>query len=531
MAYYRDLRQHLKALEERGKLFRIKSEINKDTELNPLVRWQFRGLNPEERKVFLFENVVDARGKRYSIPVLVGAHAASREVYAIGMMCEPQEITEKWRKARDNPIKPKLVASGPVQEEIHIGDKLLEHGGMDEFPVPISTPGFDNAPYLSAANWVTKDPETGITNVGNYRGMIKSQTRIGCSAGNPTQHVLLHWNKCKAKGIPLQAACVIGPPPNVAYCSVIPLPYGVDEHTVAGGIAGEPVELVRCKTVDIEVPATAEIVLEGEMPTDYMEREAPFGEFAGYMGYPMNSPYFNVKCITHRKNPIFNTFISQFPPSESTQIRQPAVESNYLYFLKHDCNLPGVVDVAFHEDSGSNHFIVVVVNKTHPGEAWQALYGLAGFNSSIGKIMIAVDGDIDPRDSDSINWALCYRLQPHNDTRVLPGRIGTLDPSVAPATASEAERRYPAPAGASVLLMDATRKWDYFPISLPKQEFMERAREIWEREGLPKLKPKKPWFGTSTALWTKEFEEESSLAVQGRHYETGEKLAKQRTKM
>jgi 4-hydroxy-3-polyprenylbenzoate decarboxylase len=475
--------------------------------------------------------VVDGRGKRYGIPVLVGAHASSRDIYAIGMMCKPQEIVDKWEQARANPIKPKLVDNGPVQEEVHTGDQLMEHGGMDEFPVPITTPGFDNAPYLTAGNWVTKDPETGIANVGNYRGMIKSNTRIGCCAGNPTQHFLLHWHKCKAKGIPLQAACVIGPPPSVGYCSVIPLPYGVDEHTVAGGIGGEPLELVRCKTVDIEVPATAEIVIEGEMPTDSMEREAPFGEFPGYMGLPMTNPYFNIKCITHRKNPIFNTFISQFPPSEASKIRGVAIESNYYLFLKHDCNLPGVVDVAVHETSGAWHYIVIVVNKTHPGEAWQALYGLAGHNSSVGKIMIAVDDDIDPRDPDSVNWTLCFRMQPHNDTRVLPGRVGTLDPSTAPATASEAERQYPSPSGASMLLMEATKKWDYFPISLPKQEFMERAREIWEREGLPKLKPKKPWFGTQTALWTEEFEEESRLALLGRYHETGDKLAKQRIKM
>ena len=169
MAYYKDLRGLIKALEANNKLVRIKREINKDTELMPLVRWQFRGLPEVDRKAFLFENVVDVSGRRYNLPVLVASHAASREVYAIGMMCKPEEIAEKWVEARRHPIKPRIIDNGPVHEEIHLGDNLLEHDGLEEFPVPISTPGFDNAPYLTAANWITKDPETGIRNIGNYR--------------------------------------------------------------------------------------------------------------------------------------------------------------------------------------------------------------------------------------------------------------------------------------------------------------------------------------------------------------------------
>src|SRR3989304_5228537 len=118
MNYYRDLREHITALEERGKLIRIKREINKDTELMPLVRCQFRGLPEKDRKAFLFENVVDAKGKKYAIPVLVASHAASREVYAIGMKCQPDKISEIWAQARSNPVEPRIVPSGPVHQEI-----------------------------------------------------------------------------------------------------------------------------------------------------------------------------------------------------------------------------------------------------------------------------------------------------------------------------------------------------------------------------------------------------------------------------
>ncbi|GAI28631.1 unnamed protein product, partial [marine sediment metagenome] len=129
MAYYKDLREFTKALEANNKLVRIKREIDKDTELMPLVRWQFRGLPEVERKAFLFENVVDVNGRRYNIPVLVASHAASREVYAIGLMCKPEEIVEKWAEAQHHPIEPRIIDNGPVHEEIHLGDKLLEHDG------------------------------------------------------------------------------------------------------------------------------------------------------------------------------------------------------------------------------------------------------------------------------------------------------------------------------------------------------------------------------------------------------------------
>src|ERR687897_1097675 len=149
--YYRDFRDHLSELESREKLIRIGRRIDKDTELMPLVRWQFRGLEEEQRKAFLFENVVDAKGKQYSMPVTVGTLAATTEIYAIGLMCHPEEIHERWARAQLNPIEPAVVESGPAQEVIWQEKDLLAGHGLDMIPVPISTPGFDNAPYLTSA--------------------------------------------------------------------------------------------------------------------------------------------------------------------------------------------------------------------------------------------------------------------------------------------------------------------------------------------------------------------------------------------
>jgi len=135
--YYQDVREHLKAIEERGKLVRVKKQINKDTQLMPLVRWQFRGLEEAQRKAFLFENVIDVKGKRYSMPVSVGTLAASTEIYSIGLKCEPEQIHERWTQAQLHPISPVQVGSGPVQEVIWQGDDLLNGHGLDMLPVPI----------------------------------------------------------------------------------------------------------------------------------------------------------------------------------------------------------------------------------------------------------------------------------------------------------------------------------------------------------------------------------------------------------
>lgn len=527
MPYYQNLREHIQALEENNKLARVTREINKDTELHPLVRWQFRGLPEEQRKAFLFENVIDVKGKKYKMPVLVAGHAASTDVYAIGMMCKPEEISDKWTQAQLQPVEPTLVSDGPVYEETHIGDNLLEHGGLEELPVPISTPGLDNAPYFTAACWVTKDPDTGIRNIGVYRAMIKSQTRLGVSS-TPPKDLHMHWEKCREKGVPLEAAVILGATPNVAFPSVTRIPYGVDEFNIAGGIAGEPVELVKCKTVDLEVPATAQIVIEGVIPIDELEREGPFGEYTGYIGGPKFTHFMNINCIAHRRDAIYPSFLSQFPPSESSKLRQISAEAIYLKFLKYDYSVPNVIDVAFHESSGAWQYCVIQMKKTHPAEPWKALYGSANLDNHIGKIIIVVDEDIDPRDPDSVNWALSFRMQPHRDTKITYGKIPSLDRSAAPPGAPD--RRYPLPDGCSSLLIDATLKWAYPPVSLPKKEYMEKARKIWEEEEFPKLSPKTPWYGYSLGDWAEEFDQEADLALKGEHFQTGEKLAKQRRK-
>ncbi len=524
--YYKDVREHLKALEERGKLVRVTKRINKDTELMPLVRWQFRGLEEQQRKAFLFENVIDTKGKRYSMPVTVGSLAASTEIYSIGLKCEPDEIHERWTQAQMHPIEPVQVRSGPVQEVVWKGDDLLNGHGLDMLPVPISTPGFDNAPYLTSSNWVTKDPDTGIYNIGNYRGQIKAPDRSGGLFMG--QHMGTHWQKCKAKGIPLEAAIVIGVIPAIAYAATSKPPYGFDEYHLAGGLAGEPIEVVRCQSVDLHVPATAEIVIEGKISTEWIEPEGPFGEYSGYMSHRGVSPYLDVSCITHRRDAIYTALLSQFPPSESSKIKHTGTEKVIYKYLRFDSGNSAVLDVALHDEgSGSGeHYYVIKMRKPSEGEVWRALNATAGYGN-YAKICVAVDEDIDIRDPAMINWAICFNVRPEKDIAVSRGRPPGLDPSAyppgIPTHVSRLSSNY-------ALLIDATRPWAYTPISLPRKEFMENAKKIWEELGLPPLTPKNPWFGYSLGAWTPEDEEEAEMAMRGEYFLTGENAKNRRVK-
>jgi 4-hydroxy-3-polyprenylbenzoate decarboxylase len=517
----------LQALEKAGKLVTVTRRINKDTELMPLVRWQFRGLPERERKAFLFTNVTDAAGRSYEMPVAVGCLAASRDIYALGLHCAVQDIARKWMEAEKNPIEPRLVESGSVQEVVHFGSELLSHGGLAEFPVPISTPGFDNGPYTTSSHWFTRDIESGVLNIGNYRGQIKSPVRMGIALSS-RNHGGIHWGKCRARGVPLQAALVIGAPPPVAYTAPARVPYGKSELAVAGALAGEPIEVVRCKTVDLVVPARAEIVIEGEIATDALEPEAPFGEATGYVATRLMHPFFNVRCITHRQEPILMNIVSQFPPSESSIMRQVSAEAIYTRFLKESCNVPGVIDVTFH-NLAVRQVCVVRLAKAARSDPWQAMHHVLGLNPSTGKIVVVVDEDVDPRDWDTLIWTIAMRVQPHRDTHVVKNRIPAMDPSAAP-VGQEVRQRASEAADCSALLIDATRKWPYPPVSLPRRNFMERAREIWDELELPKLQPREPWFGYELGYWSDEEREEAELAVAGRHFEVGERAEKKRVK-
>jgi 4-hydroxy-3-polyprenylbenzoate decarboxylase len=526
MAYYKDLREFLQALERAGKLVRVKRPIVKETELMPLVRLQYRGLAEEQRMGFLFENVFDSQGRHYDGRVATGVLGASRDIAALGLQCEPGEINEKWVRAQSKPLEPKIAQSGAVQEEVLMG-KDLESRGIGVLPFPVEEPGFSGL-LRTTTQIVTKDPETGERNVGDYSTAYLGKTLLQFGVG-PTHHAYLHWRKSLQKGKPLPAAVVIGATPNISYASMAPIPYGIDEYGVAGALAGEPVLLVRCKTVDIEVPATAEIVIEGEVTTEYLSEGVSFGDYAGYMvmGKGYYRPQMRVTAITHRKEPIFNSILVGLPPSENHVLQGLTAEVTLYKFLRYDCNLPGVLDVSFPQMGGSSNLCVIQMRKVHPAQAWSALYSTAGF-MDIGKIIVVVDEDINPRDLEMVTWALAFRMQPHKDMRIGAGKAPGLDPSGHPPGASNDQRVFPDGTGAGIVMIDATRKWAYPPVALPKQEYMEKARTIWDELGLPPLRLREPWYGYSLGDWPEDSVETAQLIVNGELEKYAEKMTARR---
>ena len=525
---YPDLHEHLEALKKRGLLLTIDRPIDKDAELHPLVRWQFvGGIEEHERKAFLFTHVIDGRGRKYEFPVVVGALAANRAIYSVGMRAPVEEIQARWDNAIANPIPPRVVEKGICTDIVIEGAALQGEGnGLDSLPIPISTPGFDSAPTLTATNVITRDPETGVQNHGTYRGGLKAPdrlvvrmaTRLGGAGGY--RHYLKHQQRGDKE---MPCAIVLGGPPFVAFVAPQKLPIDVDEIGVAGGLAGEPINVVRGRTVDLLIPAEAEIVIEGFIDTEYLEPEGPFGESHGHIALEEFNMPMRVTAITHRRNAIVASYISQVTPSESSAMKRVAYEPMFLAHLRNTLGIRGVKRVTLHERmTALRRLMVITLEKGTPRtEIWRALYGATSFRADCGKICIAVNDDIDPDNSDAIFWALAFRMNPVEDLQVLRHRSAGHGP----------EREQEQDEEDSTVLMDATMKQELPPLALPKQEYMERAKRVWEELGLPKLRPQPPWFSSPVGGdWLPQWDAAAKRAVEGRYLENGRMSGKLRRK-
>jgi len=520
---YADLHEHLDRLEKAGLLYRIDAPINKDTEMHPLVRWQFRGgIAEKDRKAFLFSNVVDSKGRRYDIPVAVGIYAANAEIYRIGMnVGRLEDIGAAWEHAIGNPVPPRVIDDASCHDIIVSGHDLEGAGrGLESLPVPISTPGFDAAPFLTATCVITRDPNTGVQNIGTYRGHLKSPTRLGMMtfvalrAGG-----FEHWKMYQASGKKMPVAIVVGCPPVVAFQGPQKLPLGLDEISVAGGLAGGPINVVRGRTVDLMVPAKAEVVIEGYADPDYLEPEGPFGESHGYVALEDYNLVIEVTAITRRRNAIFTSIISQVTPSESSVIKRLAYEPLFLSRLRDQLGIKGLKRVVLHEPlTNLRKFVFLQFARgTARTEVWRALHGALTLQAIVGKFVIAVDDDIDPENADSVFWAMSYRCNPAKDTHVVPYREHGHGPRSGGATEPD-----------SALLIDATMKHAMPPLALPKREYMENAKALWERLGLPALKPEAPWFGYSLGDWDEVWDKNALQATRGEWMDRSESYRQRR---
>jgi UbiD family decarboxylase len=511
----KDFQEHLAALEARGLVVRVDRPIDKDTELHPLARWQFQGAIPaDKRRAFLFTNVAGGDGRKFDMPVVAGALAASPEIYALGMGVALDDIGPAWLRAIQNPIPPVTVSAGACQEVVIAGDALkTPGGGLAALPVPVSTPGFDAAPYLTATVCITKDPETGVRNMGTYRGQLKATDRLGVRMASRLGGAggYLHWLKYQKLGKPMPVAIVIGCAPVIFFTGPQKLGVDFDEMGVAGALLGEPIKTVRCVTNDLEVPADSEIVIEGLIDSQLLEPEGPFGESHGHVALEDYNMSMQVTAITMKKKPVFVSIISQVTPSESSVTKVVAYEPLFLAHLRDHLGVKGIRRVVMHEALTNVRPVIFLTfaHGTPKTEIWRGLQGAATLQAQCGKIVIAVGEDIDPTNTDAVFWSLAYRTNLGEDLHVTPYKDGGHGPKSG-ARGSD-----------STLLIDATPKHPMPPFALPAREYMERAKAIWDELGLPELNPQPPWYGYSLGDWTANWDNWAKRAVEGKWEETG----------
>lgn len=293
------------------------------------------------------------------------------------------------------------------------------------------------------------------------------------------------------------------------------LPLDTDELTVAGGLAGAPIEVVRCKTVDLLVPAQAQVIVEGFIDTDSLEPEGPFGESHGYMALEeYNFSMMTVTAITRRTNYTIASIISQVTPCESSVIKKVAYEPLYLNHLRNTLNIKGVTRVSMHEPlTNLRRFLFIVIAKGTPNtEVWRALLGTASFTPAIGKFCIAIDEDIDPENTDQVLWAMAYRSNPLTDTHVVPNR-------------GKGHGGLPGGAIDSTMLIDATAKGDLPPVALPKKGIHGPGALPLGGAWPAPTPPESPWSGYSLGDWSSEWDACAARAAAGDWLANGRRSA------
>jgi UbiD family decarboxylase len=428
-----DIRGWIKALDNAGELQRVEAEVDWDIELGTVARLaQGAGTGP----AVLFNNIKDYGANARCRQVFTGGLSSARRVammFGMAPDTHPRELVKLGRTVLSDSVAPKVVATGPVKENIVKGADV----DLYELPVP-QWNRLDGGRYIMTyGGVVTKDPDTNVMNVGIYRGMIGDKNHIPILMWR-AQHIGHHvtaWQQKGHKEMPIAVA--IGWEPSLGFVAGSPVPKGLCEYDVIGAVRGAPVELVKCETVDLHVPASAEIVIEGYLglePETFM-MEGPFAEVTGYVaGDKSPKPTIRVTAITHRKDPIFRGTIEGSMPgcfSENgmcSSIMRAATAWNVL----DRAGVPGITDVWCPPvQAGVNIF--VQINQSYRGQAKQVANALWG--SSAGHVrykhVTVVDTDIDIHDYAAVDWAVAYRVNAgEDDIVIMPATFGLgLDPS------------------------------------------------------------------------------------------------------
>jgi 4-hydroxy-3-polyprenylbenzoate decarboxylase len=478
---YNSLEEFLQVLEREKELKRIRHPVKPELEIAEIADRVVKSGGP----ALLFENVV---GKQ--IPVLINAFGSAkrmalalgvddlenvaREVQKVVQTKPPRSFKEKLNLLSDlvrlAGIPPKLVNEGACQEVIE------RNPDLGVLPVLTCWPG-DGGPFITLPMVFSRDPRTGSRNVGLYRMQVFDGQTTGMH-WHLHKVGARHFRRQKESSGRLELAACIGGDPVLTYAATAPLPDQIDEILFSGFIRKKGVELVKAVTVDVEVPASADIVIEGYVdPREPLRREGPFGDHTGFYSLADDYPVFHVTCITRRKNPIYLTTIVGRPPMEDAYLGK-ATERIFLPLLK--LTLPEIVDMNLPVHGVFHNLAIISIRKEYPAHARKVMHALWGLGQMMfTKTLIIVDHDVNVHDLTEVTWVAGNHIDPKRDTIFVDGPVDVLDHAAA------------IMGHGSKMGIDATRKWrsEGFDREWPEPIVMDRKTKdyidsIWEQLGL-----------------------------------------------
>ncbi len=518
---YNDLREWIAALERAGELQRIKAEVDPILEIAEIAdRVSKLPAGPRRGAggpALLFENVKGYRG----IPLLINQFGSARRMkLALGVesldeiagrlhqfmdVKSPQGLIEKLKLlpmlAHMGNFFPKTVSSGPCQEVVK-----RDNFSLLDFPVLQCWPQ-DAGRFITLPCVISRDPRTGKRNVGMYRMQVYDERTTGMHWQRQKQGAEHYREHLRTRAVAaashrgaavdimarssggarmpdgeppagrMEVAVAIGTEPALTFAAIVPAPPDLEEFLIAGFLREKPVELVKCVSVDLEVPAAAEIVLEGYVNLDELRSEGPFGDHTGFYSLADLYPVFHVTCITHRKNPIYATTIVGKPPMEDSWMGK-AVERIFLPLMK--VNLPEIVDVNLPVEAVFHNLMIVSIRKSYPGHARKVMHGIWAMGQAMfTKCVVVVDEDCNVQDLREVVLRVANNIDPERDIQFTLGPVDSLD---------HAARL---PDFGSKMGIDATRKWPSEGFTLPwpneirmSDEVKARVTARWKELGL-----------------------------------------------
>jgi 4-hydroxy-3-polyprenylbenzoate decarboxylase len=473
---WRDLRAFVDHLERRGRLHRVRVPVSRDLEITEITDRISKG--PPERNVALLFERVDG----FEMPVLINTFgSAERMAWALGVE-RLDELGGRMARLLDprlpGTFTQRLQRLGTLLEVVRAGPRRVDAApcqevvetrrpSVAEIPVLRCWPG-DAGRFITLPCVFTRDPVTGARNVGLYRLQVFDEQTLG-----------LHWQTHKgsaehhrraeevAPGGPMPVAVALGADPAMIYAASAPLPPGVDEVVFAGWLRGEGVELVRCRTVDLEVPAHAEIVLEGWVDPRERRVEGPFGDHTGYYSLPREYPVLHLTAVTRRARPLYPTTIVGRPPQEDYWLGK-ATERLFLPVIR--MLLPEVVDLNMPAEGVFHNLVIVSIRKRYPGHARKVMLALWGMGlMALAKTIVVVSEHVNVHDLSEVAWRACGNIDPRRDLVILEGPADDLDHAAL-------RHRYGGKLG-----IDATEKGPLDELGQPWPEEIVMSEEIRAR--------------------------------------------------